>query len=273
MRHNYWSCGSFASWLRRTFGNWPDKPEFAEAKEWSDWNKSGKANSPFVYWITEEFLDSLQDFIYWPYDKLTDARNYIVNRWIDKSHYIKTGFKPGSYCNIGDKMLYGLFNELVDYVEIELAWLHCVCDKVATKKYHCPKHRWTWRSAKAGLEYLDWESNLRWDVGDGVDKDDPYYGQLTSQAINAREVLRLYNWWKTIRPDRPDPYDASGWNELCNRNRGDNFWDMLGDNKSPELQAESDVKLKVLKNMEEQQNTNDEEMLIDLIKLRRNLWT
>ena len=41
---------------------------------------------------------------------------------------------------------------------------------------------------------------------------------LTITATTAAtEQKRLYDWWKNIRPNRPDPNVESGWNEFCDR--------------------------------------------------------
>ena len=73
-RSNYWSNGAFASWMLRTFAKVTSpRPKAATLKEWKEWKKSTQNASPFIYWFVEEFLDNLQNFINYPFDKLCDA--------------------------------------------------------------------------------------------------------------------------------------------------------------------------------------------------------
>lgn len=135
-RGNYWSNSFFANWMLRTFAKGAvPKPESATLKEWKEWRKSTQTDSPIVYWFVEELLDKLQNFINYPYDKLCDARYYLYNRFIDKKHYLKTGLKPGQWYEMDTRLLHGLFTELVDFVEIENAWHHVICDNEARSKF------------------------------------------------------------------------------------------------------------------------------------------
>jgi hypothetical protein len=172
-----------------------------------------------------------------------------------------------------------LFNELVDFVEVELAWWHIAWDEEARKKFQAPWYargwfRWrTWRNAECGLANLEWQRNLRWqenEVGEGSDN----LGKLTPQAIKAQEILDLYNWWTKIHPNRPDPYDASGWTAACEAQREANggklSWHTT---KDPVLKKQSDKAHKMLQKIEAQYEKEDEQMMIRLIKVRHGLWT
>ena len=75
------------------------------------------------YWIAEEALDYLQDFITWPVRKIYDIKYYINNRWVSKTHALTASVKDiprGEWRDVGHRFLPCLFNELVDFVEIEL---------------------------------------------------------------------------------------------------------------------------------------------------------
>jgi hypothetical protein len=122
------------------------------------------------------------------------------------------------------------------------------------------------RDPEAGLAHLVWEMTL----------DNPElseFDRCDSQAEYAREKLALYNWWKITRPARPDPMDTSGWSDCCNKRRDVGFHLFDNENESPELKAEVDIALKELRRIEEEYDTEDENMLIRLIKIRRGLWT
>mgnify|MGYP003350456850 CR=1 FL=1 len=118
-----------------------------------------------------------------------------------------------------------LFNELVDFVEVELAWWHLAWSPEERPKYNMPWWAvgwWRvrlWRCPQAGLDNLAWQSEIVAKEDYGLNPGDKGYGELTRQAINAREILELYKWWTEVYRNRPDPHDASGWSEYCDLKR------------------------------------------------------
>jgi hypothetical protein len=251
-RPTYWSCTRFARWVQTTFGGF-EKPRAATHEDWKTWKAVNRAQHRFVFWFTEDFLDSVQNFVMFPLDVWNAIRAYIRNRFFDKTHCLNTKLKPGFYYELDTRILHGLFEELVDFIECEKAWMHVAFDEDAKHKYNYPK--WTfvrmlrfdsYRCVQAGLDHLAWEMSLKHD--EYISTDDPLYGQPTPQAVMAKEQLELYNWWKHARPARPDPYDTTQHLDRPAR------WD--------EMHL-----------LEEQYEKEDEEMLIRLIKIRRSLWT
>jgi hypothetical protein len=67
--------------------------------------------------------------------------------------------------------------------------------------------------------------------------------------------------------------DESGWSAYCDmrREKGRDFFDF--DDKTPEEAEMSKIALDKSSEIEEAHNAEDEEMLIRLIKIRRDLWT
>jgi hypothetical protein len=278
-RMNYWSCSRFADWLRGTA-----KLKAGTSKEWRLWKEAAKESHPIRYWIVEEGLDSLQNFFNWPLDKLNDVRYYFINRFITRSHALTAharDIKPGSWCDVGNRFLPCLFNELVNFVEVEQAWHHCIWDEEARKKYAVPwwqRHWYTrwgreWRCPDAGIEHLIWASGLKIDESMGADPTSENYGAPTGQALGAQEILALYRWWKVERPKRPDVYDASGWSTYCEqrREKGHDFFDL--EDKSEEEADTSRKALDRIQEMEKAYDDEDEAMMIRLIKVRDSLWT
>jgi hypothetical protein len=274
---NYWSCSRFADWLRGT-----PKPQWGTDKEWKDWHQEEKSLHGFRYWLAEEALDKIQDFVTWPVRKLYDIKYYINNRYVGCTHALvahPSDLSRGTWHDVGGRFLPCLFGELVDFVEIELAWWHVAWNVEARKKFKSPfwSYGWfkfgVWRCPEAGLENLNWQANLR-STEDEVGPDSPHLGELTPQAVGAREILSLYNWWTEVYRKRPDAMDASGWSEFCNRtlDEGPNSWlSMI--NSTPELEKESTEIHKKLREIEEAYEKEDEEMLIRLVKVRHYLWT
>jgi hypothetical protein len=280
MRNHYWTCGKFADWLRGT-----PKGGAKTGKGWYEWEKAAKETHPVRYWIAEEGLDYLQKVVYWPTDTLHAIKYYINNRWVTRTHSLTAharNIKPGNWCDVGNRFLPCLFNELVDFIEIEKSWSHIAWGNEETRaKYNPPFwasgwFRWrTWRCPQAGLDHLEWEMTLTND--EYLEEGDPTKGQPTPQAINAKEQYDLYMWWTTVYPNRPDPHDASGWSAWCRREEDKEghhpIWSLGSENNTPAEREESRKILDRCHEIEAAYEKEDEEMLIRLIKIRNSLWT
>jgi hypothetical protein len=279
MRNHYWTCSKFADWVRGT-----KKLSAGTAEQWDEWTTSAQMKHNFRYWLAEEGLDILQKIVYWPTDKLYAIKYYINNRFITRTHALTAharDIKPGEWRDVGNRFLPCLFNELQDFVEVELAWWHIAWAGPAEKaKYKAPFwatgwFRWrTWRCPQAGLDNLEWQRNLRHSVEDGWKEGDPNIGKPTPQAVKAQEILDLYTWWTTTYRNRPDPYEASGWSAACETQREANGGKISWNSpKDPVLKKAQDKAHKLLQKIEADYEKEDEAMIIRLIKVRHGLWT
>jgi len=272
-RSNYWSCSKFADWLR-------GKPKLSAgtSKEWKNWRKEAESAHPIRYWIAEEALDSIQNFIYWPVDQIYSLKYYINNRWVTRTHTLtSSSLKRGQWHEFDTRLLHCMFDELVNYVEVEEAWSHIVWDKEAREKYKPPFYAWgwfrwrTWRSAEAGIAKLQWASSLTNE--EWLEEDKKHLAEPTHQALTAQELLKLYDWWKNIRPARADPHEASGWSAICDRERKEGR-DLLDfEDRNEEEAQEKKKAIDLSHQIEEQYFAEDTEMMIRLIKIRRGMWT
>ena len=263
---NYWSCSKLADWIR---GN--DKLPSGSGKEWEDWHNESESKHPWRFWIAEELLDNIQDFITWPVRKLYNIKYYINNRWIARSHALTSSAKDvkrGQWCDLTERILYCLFNELVDFVEIESAGHWVAWNPEERTKFKAPfwSCGWfklkVWRSVEAGRASLEWQANLT---------------EPVHQAEGAKEILELYTWWTFTRPERPDPFEASGWTALCDRKRDAKqskrfAWGFYDDEDDAAKQLTRDT-LDKLHEIEKQYHNEDEEMMIRFIKVKDSLWT
>jgi hypothetical protein len=280
MRSNYWTCSKFADWLRGT-----TKLKCGTSEEWNEWEARAKSAYPWRWWLAEEGLDYLQSFIMWPADKLYAIKYYINNRWITRTHALtahRRDIKPGDWCDVGNRFLPCLFNELVEFVEVELAWWHLAWSPEERPKYNMPWWAvgwWrvrTWRCPQAGLDNLAWQMSITAKEDYGLNPGDKGYGEPTRQAKNAAEILALYKWWTEVYPRRPDPHDASGWSEYCELRRQEEGEGMrwIGvDSKNPETRKLGKKSLDLSYKIEQQYEKEDEAMMIRLIKIRSSLWT
>ena len=276
MRSRYWNIGKFADWLRGT-----PSIKMGTSREWRVWREKAQTEHPFRYWLVEDFIPAVQRKIYAPYDKVMDIKYTILNKYVTKTHALTASpehIKPGQWRDLSDRILYCLFDELVDFVEIECAWKEAAFNSDEdNKKYRVPK--WgvgllrtrTWRSVEAGMANLKWQSELKFD--EDYHKDEPYYMEYTPQAKAAQEIIALYNWWTLVYPARPEPMEESGWSDYCNRIRESRGCIFDTDDNSPEMNKLRDEAHDKLMEIEEQYRQEDEQMLIRLIKIRESLWT
>ena len=273
---NYWSCTKFADWIRGT-----PKGGAKTSEGWDDWNEDAKRYNPIRYWIAEELLDNIQGFFLYIPERLNDVRYYINNRWVSKSHALTAhprDIKPGHWHDVGNRFLPCLFNELVDFVEIEQAWHYVMWNDEEQKKYNVPWYRsgwlrWrTWRCPEAGIAYLDWASTLTNE--EFLAEDKKHLAEPTYQAKAATEIKELYLWWTTVYRNRPDPMEASGWTAYCELSRLQNGGRLrFSEDKNPALKKASKMALNALHKIEKAYEKEDEAMMIRLIKVRQSLWT
>jgi len=275
-RSNYWSCSKFADWIRGT-----TKGGAKTSDGWDSWEKTAKSKYPIRYWIAEEALDSIQNFIWWPVDKIYDIKYYINNRWVSRTHSLTAhprDIKPGQWCDVGYRFLPCLFNELQDFVEVELAWWHLAWNREERHKYNMPWWAvgwWRvrlWRCPQAGLDNLKWQSELVWKEHE-CKPGSKLIGKPTYQAEKALEILALYKWWTETYRNRPDPHEASGWTEYCRKKEALNDGRLFGGKTTPELKKMSNKAHKLLQKIEADYEKEDEQMMIRLIKVRDRLWT
>lgn len=282
-RAQYWSNSKFAQWLRKKAGI-PLQPPAATLEEWEEIHKKAREANKVVDWIIEEVLDRVQNFLWWPYDAANEVRYYICNRWIDRCHLIDTKLQPGRFYEADTRLFHGIFQSVVDFVEINKAHMTLMSrvwsGKKVPLKYRFSLLRWgRLRSRELGLEHLNWESKL--DDPTSEFYDEHMYGQpidcsdgvtvVCTQAHAARELIAIYTWWKDVRPNRPDAYEVSGWSAWCDEHRkAGNRW---GSPKTPEEEQKVRNMLKENARIEQQYEDEDDLMIARVMKIRRHMWT
>ena len=269
-RFNYWSCSRLADKIRGL-----EKIKYGSTNEWSMWRKSAKDFNKFRYWLAEN-LDTLQDLIYWPYDTYDDIRVYINNRWVTHSHALTASsknLKRGQWCDLGNRFIPCLFDELVNFVEIECAHMHSLGDNPVKIPFFKKIRFSPWRSKEAGLANLEWQSSLVFDETCGIKPSDKSYGKPTPQALAAKKIRDLYLWYTDVYANRPDEHDASGWTKYCDSKRELNKDEWFLENETPEMKKMGTDALKLCAKIEKQYQEEDTKQLIRLIKVRDSLWT
>lgn len=241
------------SWISKKF--FPERPVAASMKEWFFIHKKEKEAHPFLYWIDKDVMQffSLQKM------RLDDMKYWFMYRFIKahKYHLVDTELGYGYHSN--DRILmHANFKILKDFVEIEKA-----------------QHQYAWKDEpkdtppiEAALKYIDWERSLVISE-DEVDADDPRIGMPTSQATSANEIKELYLWWTVDRPARQDPYDAYPDDE---KDDGTDWFERQAMRTEKEEIANHN-RFKKIRVMEADYEEEDTDMLVRLVKIRKELWT
>ena len=229
------------NWIR---GSTP--PGTFESGQFEQWHKAAKKARPFRYWLAETLLYKLVALINWPGKSIHHLVYASNNRWISKTHALTAHPKViprGEWRDLGDRFLPCMFNELVNFVEIEKARSRVRGCEESQKAYGRPwihRHFFlsTWRCPQAGIDHLKWEAALTDECCRG-------------QALAATEIHELYTWWKEIIPARNAAEENGDWDSYHQLRR------------SKGLDASTI----------EGNEAEEEQMMIRLIRLRRAFWT
>lgn len=241
-RISYWSHSKLAEKIK-SFFNVPC-PDALPMEEWEAYEELYKDN--LGYKISESF-NTIQNIIYFPYDVYNNIRVYLVNRFVSKTHYLNTKLEKGKWHEFDERLLNGMFEEFIDFIEIEKAsinWDYYGRNGIKKSWYD----KWIEnKNPEAGLEYLDWEINKC---------------ENKPQSESAKNQLKLYKWWKEVRPNRLDPYEISGWSEYCSTK-----------DKTKYTKEQINLMLEEIQRLEKEYYNEDTEMMILLIQIRNGLWT
>jgi hypothetical protein len=267
-----------------------NRPEMGTESEWNKWKKEAKKNK-IRWFLFETFPLWFKATFIWSVERVKDwfSYRYIKDYRIIKAHSLKPG-----YYDKDTLIVHGMFDLLVDFVEIEKAWMEwCFVelDKMSWWKRKITRFK---KSRELGFKHLDWEISLINPNSEHFDKQSytenflKQYGSLEefkkhedykkTQSAIAQEIKDLYIWWKDIYQTRPDSIDVKGdlgysWSEYCDMMHKKNPDDFFFENKTEEEKKICDSSLKASRETEEKYEKENTEMLIRLIKIRRSLWT
>jgi hypothetical protein len=174
IRSKYWSNSNFANKLRGV-----NKPPYLSIDEWKKWQKTIKLINPLGNYLASK-LNTLQDIIYSPIDLYKSIKGYFYNRFIIKTHVLTSTLKKGEWYDLDQRILYSVFNELKNFVEIECATNYFSLDTLEHLSYN--------GNSNKGISSLLYTAKLTYEEGEKK-------GLPLPQAIEAIEVLELYSWW------------------------------------------------------------------------------
>ena len=250
------------------------RPFALSSNGWGNWDALAKSSHPIRYYLSETVAPFFTDMYR---SVITHPLNWIRYRTYNRYHRVSTGLEPG-WRDVDAQMLSTNFTMLVDFIEIEKA--SCMLgneDEVNTHKWYQKGPFDNWRDASLGVKHLEWEMTLTRNADYGLKEGDKGFGELTRQAVSAKEQFELYHWWKEVRPLREDAMDASGLSEWYDSHRADgtSFIDMMNANR--EARKEDPDKHKGMMDLntkiEEDHDAEDLAMLIRLMTIRQSLWS
>ena len=224
-------------------------PNALSSSGWEDFNKEFKEKAPVRFWITDTLPAMYRPIL----RACRDASMWVRYRTTQKFHVVRTGLAPG-YAEVDTMMLHVNFTLLKDFVEIQLAnmerWVNGGQSPVPKWAKWCPGYSMirSPRSPELGIRYIN----------------NP--DQTDSHAAKIRE---LYTWWCVQRPARqnivlPDYHDQ----RLGGLAMLDNRFDKTAlDYISYRHAADDQFKL------EQEWSDEDSAKLIELVSIRRHLWT
>ena len=237
-----------------------DMLESGTQEEWDEWNAQAQKNK--IRWFFAETLPGwLASVFIHPYERITSK---LSNKYIRKYNVIKIySLKATEWHGADSRLLHGMFQLLVDLVELEKANLQMAFSEDNLPKY---MHKANYRSAEMGLKHIDWEISLGKEGG-------------LNQSKNAKKIKELYIWWTDTRPKRTDLMDVKGsmgvstneFYEDANSNTAASMFVSVDRKKDREPELYNNVN-EAYEDAEKKYEKEDEQMLIKLVKIRKSLW-
>ena len=252
-------------------------PKVETFSGWRRHEEDYKKKAPLTHTVFNIF-DYIDTRIHWwIINPVTDFFYGIRCRFIIRPWMADSKLNRYSWMDKDTLILHANFETLINYVEVELATYgfgRNTENKFLEFWNHTPILRFfrpETRRIKHGLNYLRWCIKLAKPWAKDYDECYVVDGKVKegSQPWCAKEALELYKWWKKIRPNRPDPHDASGWNQYY-KSKTDRGISIFDDEYEGDSQA-SEIHKKCFE-IEEQYTQEDTDMLIRLIKIRKSLW-
>lgn len=232
--------------------------------------------------LKQKCKDFKDDILY----SIEDTYYKIGNKYFVKYNVIKIrSVSDTQYLDYDAKLMHGMFQVLVDFVECGLGpkhlnfngtyksktWSEYLYNILPYPFYHLVG----FRSAKNGIAYL--EKSIK-----NKSKGKMY----VPEAIFSEEVLKLYEWWKITRPNRIDPDTVSGFDDyddyLCKKYGPMYMFDLMGlspglnnthsSKMSPDEIIKHEELLQKSRDIEEEYRQEDLEMMRRLVNVHEGMW-
>lgn len=224
--------------------NYKDQKIARTAEEWIDYKEFGKKEHPYLYKVYK----CLYDFEIWlsvRYRRyVEDPYYHLKNRLVRKSHLIDTGLKRGQWYDTDTRILHGMMEELVRFIEIE-------------------KDGYPWE-----LKELEKKRKGEPNEIDG-EPDNEYDGMNESQWRDMKTAWEVYTWWKKY-PERRKMVDDMLDHTLRDKSKENDIMTFMADKT---YKKHNDIVRQNRLDAEEKLTKEESIMLKKIIDIRGSLWT
>lgn len=187
--------------------------------------------------------------------KLRRAIEWLAFRTTKRYNVLKIRDLSPNYWDKDTILLYGVMQLVVDFVEIECAFMEL--DPLTWRQRLNLMLPWflrtdeVYRNREMGLQHLKMLEETYQDV-------------LVNPSDAPKAIREVYLWWKDVRPNRQDPGDESGFNQ---------YMKQCEDTETKKNKKQVDKLLKKSMQLEAQHEREDTQMLNKVIKYRGFMWT
>lgn len=177
----FWSLSKFGDWLRDRFGC-EKMPPYATSDEWHQWNARNCNN---IGYKLAESLDTIRSVVMWIPDSIESTRCYIRNRFITKTHTLRTNLPPGRWYDLDIRIPNAIFYELYRFVcdEMGATWFSQNTE-LGRKEFSLIADS---DRLSMGMKMLDLQ--VEWNRDEGLK-----YQQF-------EKVIEIVNWWADVDKD------------------------------------------------------------------------
>lgn len=280
-------CSNFIELLRKKFGK--EKPFALTHDGWREFYQEYRKEMPIRHFLLERAPDKIADvYGFLIGDRIPNVRTIIAHRITERTHVIRTGLDVG-YHEIDDRMFYGMFNLLTEFVESEMAWMEFICMDENHPLYDDYKRE---RFISNYLDPFGIYGSLFKSTELGVMhitnclEMNPYdsnsvaeQNSIIKQQEKYKEILELYVWFTTLRPNRTSNNSFDAYMSIKDREKFEEEYGVtfiLSDKfkkDHPDVYNEYMNKLNNKHDLEHNFYEEDTKMLKKLIDIRSTLWT
>ncbi len=270
MIHRDYTSHIFIRWLRKKIFR-IDKPCYTSFGRWQRWQRLTKKERPCGWFLTETVPIFIEKMVGVFLDPVINYKNKWVMKNIVRPHLFDSRLSPEKQHDYKKKFLHGLFNELVNYVEVTLANRWVLWSVMQQRKYQYPawrKHWWLnwrpWRCSQAGIDSLKWQAEL--------DESDLAAGKRTKMIVeSAQEIMLLYSWWVHVRLQRSESWVCVGLEEFMQKLNAKYGIDTLRIQWTADEELEYRRLLDQQEKLEFEREHEDHNMLIRLVNISSHL--
>jgi hypothetical protein len=153
-----------------------------------------------IHQLEETKWEKIYWFLYGVFVRpFRNAKNYLRHRFINKFYLINTKLNPGSYYDIDTRMLYGMMNLLVEYIELEnpmetISWTEDSCHFNA--RYTILNIYIWWKNYENRVKEIEdcltaWSDKNEEERGNGPDGPGGWFANINKPQ--SKKALKLFD--------------------------------------------------------------------------------